>query len=255
MMLTTKRASETHAAGHPKALPTGYLAGLRYYEKDPAQADTDVTFLLLHGLGGSLDFWTGIAPTLGNAARTIAVDMPWFGRSPGLSTRFSLEAVAQRITVFCREAGVSRCVIVAHSLGSVVAYRVAAIAPDIFERVVLISGSVLRAAEMTRHPARALREPKLALFVAAQFFFGTWRISPRLAGPLASSSLVRTLVLWPFVAHPVRVEPGLLAAAIANAGGLAAIRTLVDEYVAHLRKLGIEQLKKRPRPKRRSNPR
>lgn len=30
----------------------------------------------------------------------------------------------------------------------------------------------------------------------------------------------------------------------------SAIRDLIDEYVAHLRKLGIEQLKKRPRPKR-----
>src|SRR5258705_10285029 len=78
-------------------LPTQVLAGLRYYDAGSGGTQSDTMYLLIHGLGGSLDFWTAVAPDLASVARTVAIDMPWFGQSPGLAVHFSLEAVAMRV--------------------------------------------------------------------------------------------------------------------------------------------------------------
>jgi pimeloyl-ACP methyl ester carboxylesterase len=210
-----------------KPLPTSYLNGIRYFEGKPAGPQADITYLLVHGLGGSLDFWTAVAPTLATAARVVAIDMPWFGKSPGLPGGFSLDSISRHIIEFCRAVGLSRCVLVAHSLGSIVAYQIAANAPDIFERVILVNGTVLRAAEVTRRPSTAVRAPRLAFVVAIQFFVGTWRVPRPVANFLAHSYVARSVFLWPFVANPGHVDPDTLAAGIANTGGFAALRTLL----------------------------
>lgn len=192
--------------------------GVHVAELVPAN-DWDRTFLLLHGLGGTLRFWSGVAPALGAAGRTLVIDVPGFGRSVVPRGEVTLDGIADAIIEFCRTAEVRGCTVVAHSLSGFIALRVAAKDPGLCRRLVLVDATPVTAIAMLRHPARALRAPALAATFAAQFLAGLVPLRPWSAGVIARSAVLRTLALGLFVAHPRRLDPVLLAAALSYTGG------------------------------------
>jgi pimeloyl-ACP methyl ester carboxylesterase len=179
----------------------------------------DRTFLLLHGLGGTLRFWTGVAPALGAVGRTLAIDVPGFGRSALPGDGVTLDGVADAIIGFCRRAGARNCTVVAHSLSGLVALRVAARDPGVCGRLVLVDATPVTGIAMLRHPARALRAPALAGTLAAQFLAGLVPLRPWSAGVIARSAVLRQLALGLFVARPRRLDPVLTEEALSYTGG------------------------------------
>lgn len=210
------------------ALSTCIIDDIRVYDSIPERPDDNVTYLLLHGLGNSLDFWTEVAPRLALTRRTVAIDIPGFGRSPSPIGGFTLVNVSAAISKLCRSVDVNNCILVAHSMGAFVALQLLAAESSRFRRLILVDGTLGRAIRLIKFPQRVLEEPKLTLYVFAQFAGGLIPVNHWTAKIISSSRIVRDLTLWPYVAHPSRSNPHVLASALADNGGFAVIKALAE---------------------------
>lgn len=195
---------------------------VRYVETGPPTT-LNRTFLLLHGLGGSLEFWCAVAPALGKVDRTLAIDLPGFGGSGAPERGLTLENVAAAIIGFCQEKNAKNCTVVAHSLGGFVGLKLAAMEPGLCGRLILVDAAPVTAAMILRQPARAFRAPLLAATMAAQFLAGMVPLREGAARLIANSRIMRTLALWPFVAQPGRLDPKITADALSHTGGAATV--------------------------------
>jgi pimeloyl-ACP methyl ester carboxylesterase len=97
--------------------------------------------VLLHGLGGAASNWIELAPELAREHRVIAVDLPGHGGSSPLPALPNLEPFADRVGLVLQREGVHPAVVVGHSLGCVVALRLAMRSPDLVRGLVLISAA------------------------------------------------------------------------------------------------------------------
>ncbi|MFE9747180.1 alpha/beta fold hydrolase [Saccharothrix saharensis] len=200
--------------------------GIRYIDTGP-RGTSGTDFLLIHGLGGSLEQWIPVIGLLSPTARVIAIDVPGFGHSRTRRGDFDLTAAVERISDVLDALHVDRCVVVSHSISCVVAAGLAAARPDAVRSLVLVSGALLRASEIAQRPSRALRHPKLGLVVLSQFLAGVVPVPRFVLNALASSALLRTVTLWPFVAHPGGIPTEHLVEALTGSGSLAVLRILL----------------------------
>jgi pimeloyl-ACP methyl ester carboxylesterase len=97
--------------------------------------------VLLHGLGGAASNWVELAPELARENRVIAVDLPGHGGSSPLPALPNLEPFADRVGLVLQREGVHPVVVVGHSLGCVVALRLAMRSPELVRGLVLISAA------------------------------------------------------------------------------------------------------------------
>jgi pimeloyl-ACP methyl ester carboxylesterase len=220
-------------------LPTRCINGIRLFDSGPAVAPAvdRRPFLLLHGLGASLNFWVAVAPRLAAQRRTVAIDLPGFGLSRLESEDFSLDAIVSGIATFMRSLGMADLVVVGHSLGGPVALRLAARYPGIVKTVILVDGTLLSVQQVLTSPLYAVRHPVLAAMVAAQFIGAITPITPIITEGLLRSALGRRASLWPFVAHPAEVDRRRLVAALKHTGG-----NNVLKVISAIQGVRIEQL-------------
>jgi pimeloyl-ACP methyl ester carboxylesterase len=93
--------------------------------------------LFLHGAGG-LGGWPPFLAGLARSFRVIAPDHPGFGRSEGLEHLDDVVDLALYYTEFIEAMGLAQPYLVGHSLGGMIAAEVAAIAPDLASKLVLV---------------------------------------------------------------------------------------------------------------------
>jgi len=199
---------------------------IHYSEAGSIHRGAGVSFLLLHGLGGSRQQWGQVQEALAATSHSVAVDIVGFGQSR--KRRFHVDAASEELSHFCDAYGLGRCVLVSHSIGSTVAGLLAARAAAHFSRVILVSGTLFRAARIAQHPSVGVRTPRLGLAVTAQFLTGMVPMPVVVRRAVAHSRPLRSLALWPFVAHPARLDATLLDAALEGAGSPAVLRILLD---------------------------
>src|SRR5262245_7430672 len=94
--------------------------------------------LFLHSAGG-LQGWPPFLESLARSFRVIAPDHPGFGRSEGLEHLDDVVDLALYYTEFIAAMGLDQPYLVGHSLGGMIAAEVAAIAPEVASRLVLIA--------------------------------------------------------------------------------------------------------------------
>ena len=210
----------------PMSLPIQFRDNIAFYEAGPAQPKDRFSYLLLHGLGSSLDFWIDVAPALAQARPTIAIDTPGFGRSSTPPNGFSLDHISQAIGRFCDTSNIENCVLVAHSLGALIALNISAQQPTRFKRLILVDGTLTRTAELIQDPKRAVNHPALAFYAGAQFIGGLFPIRRRAANILSHTRVIRDITMWPYVAHPDNLSASILAGALANNGGCNVLKVL-----------------------------
>jgi pimeloyl-ACP methyl ester carboxylesterase len=201
---------------------------ITFYEAKPDSTDGGPPYLLLHGLGNSLNFWVAVAPHLGQYAHTVAIDIPGFGRSPLRFRDFNIEIVTDKILSFYQKLGVEKGILVAHSLGAIVAIRLAAKAPNMFSRLILVDGTLGRATHLVQRPLSSFKDPRLAVAVAAQFVGGLFSLRRRAATLIGGSKLMRQLLLWPYVAEPRSLDVDLIIKALSHNGGLAVVKVAME---------------------------
>lgn len=108
--------------------------------------------LLLHGIGVSSRYFHRLAPVLAERSRTIAVDLPGFGRARKPARRLPVEDYAALVAEFLDDRSLLGVVVIGHSMGAQIATNLARRRPDLVSQVVLL-GPVM--APVDRTPLRA----------------------------------------------------------------------------------------------------
>jgi pimeloyl-ACP methyl ester carboxylesterase len=94
--------------------------------------------ILVHGLAGSGRWWRRNVPALVAQYRTYLVDLPRFGAMHGRG-RFVLAEAAAWLLEWMRRIGLDRAHVIGHSMGGLIAIRLAAQRPDAICRLVLVA--------------------------------------------------------------------------------------------------------------------
>lgn len=82
--------------------------------------------VLLHGYGEDHTLWDNLVDSLSSTYKTIAIDLPGFGKSTRLDGQFSIDDVAETVFEHVRlQLGLTGFVLFGHSLGGYVALSIA----------------------------------------------------------------------------------------------------------------------------------
>jgi len=118
-----------------------------------ATAGAGIPILYVHGNIGSSLWYSKVMEIPGH--RTVALDLPNFGRSAALPGEVDLDRYADSLAAFIEAVGLERPILVAHSLGGAVAQSLAARRPELIRGLMLVDSAApsgLKTPE-ERHPA------------------------------------------------------------------------------------------------------
>ena len=146
--------------------------------------------LLLHGLGGAAVNWTLVAPSLLAHRRLLVPDLPGHGGSSPAPAAPTLNPFADAAAALAEREGMFPAAVVGHSMGGVIALRLAIRRPDDVSAVVLAAAagisSTARRAELgftvvsAMKPARLVAPFREAIGRSAALraaVFGYWEVS------------------------------------------------------------------------------
>jgi pimeloyl-ACP methyl ester carboxylesterase len=111
-----------------------------------AEAGAGPPLVLLHGLGGTWEYWRRTMELLRGRARCIALDLPGFGHSDAPPGGFDLDSAADELAGAMRALGTGAAAVCGHSLGGPLAVRLALRHPGAVARVILVGPSGLEPA-------------------------------------------------------------------------------------------------------------
>ena len=94
--------------------------------------------LLIHGLGGSHVNWSAVGDTLAQHGSVRAIDLIGFGYTPPEGRSSAVDAQRDLVIDYLRNHVEGPAVVVGNSMGGLVALRVAAAAPELVDRLVLV---------------------------------------------------------------------------------------------------------------------
>jgi 3-oxoadipate enol-lactonase len=112
--------------------------------------------LLIHGLGGTSNVWMPLMPTL-MRHRTVRPDLPGSGRSSRVEGPLTIDRYVQAMLRVCAALHVERAHVVAHSMGTIVAFHLAATMPQLVRSLALF-GPLLSPPDAARPGLRARGE-------------------------------------------------------------------------------------------------
>jgi pimeloyl-ACP methyl ester carboxylesterase len=142
-------ATNLSASGFAERRDAVKGARLRWYVGGSGSA-----VVLVHGLGGAASNWVELAPQLARDHRVIVPDLPGHGGSAPLASLPNLEPFADRLALVLEREEAAPAVVVGHSLGCVVALRLAMRRPDVVRGLVLCSAAGI--GSTTRRARQAL---------------------------------------------------------------------------------------------------
>lgn len=96
--------------------------------------------VLLHGLGGSLHTWYGVAENLSLHHHVVALDLRGHGRSEGHGGPYSIQGWATDVEALLGALELPAVTLVGHSLGSLVAQYLAVHRSEAVDQLVLLGG-------------------------------------------------------------------------------------------------------------------
>jgi 3-oxoadipate enol-lactonase len=174
--------------------------------------------LLLHGVGGAASNWTLVAPELLRLGRVVVPDLPGHGGSSALpAPPETLDPFADRVAPLLEEPGL----VVGHSLGGVVALRLASRWPERVSGLLLAGCAGISSA--TRRSERALT---LVALVKPGKRASRWRRG------IARSPLLRTLAFGGIsAADPRALCPQAANGFLAGSGLYTDVRSAGDALV------------------------
>lgn len=101
-------------------------------------------YVLVHGIGMGHRYWSTLADTLAETGRVYALDLPGFGDAPEPEHALDMAASGDLLAQLVRHFGLSRPVLVGHSMGAQIVAEAVARHPDVSDCVVLIAPTVNR---------------------------------------------------------------------------------------------------------------
>ena len=112
-------------------------AGVQLHYIECGSGEPPIVFV--HGLGSTVTKWRDALPICGPRRRSIAVDMPGFGKSDSPRARYTFGFLAGGVKAFLDAMDIERCVLVGNSLGGSASLWLAASWPERIEGLVLVS--------------------------------------------------------------------------------------------------------------------
>ena len=109
---------------------------IRYIEKGEGPP-----LILLHGMGGSLEWWEYNLDPLSQKCRVIAFDFPGFGHSSLPDVRFRLESVPEFMASFLNAFQLARASLLGNSMGGLFALVTAAKIPERIDKLILVNNA------------------------------------------------------------------------------------------------------------------
>lgn len=98
----------------------------------------EITVFLLHGGYGAKEYWRPEIAALAQAGyRVVAWDAPGYGLSPLPAGPYGIELLAEAAAALIRARGTRRNVVFGHSMGGLIAPKLAAAHPDLVQGLVL----------------------------------------------------------------------------------------------------------------------
>ena len=85
--------------------------------------------LLVHGLGGSANFWAPVIAAFDDSYYLIAPDLPCAARSDN-DDKLSIESLTRDLITVLDELGINKAHVIGHSMGTIVCQHLAATVPD-----------------------------------------------------------------------------------------------------------------------------
>jgi 3-oxoadipate enol-lactonase len=186
---------------------------LRWFE-----GGTGDPIVLLHGFGGAASNWTLVAPELAERSCVIVPDLPGHGGSSALpAPPETLDPFADRVAQLLAEPAL----VVGHSLGGVVALRLAVRRPELVRGLVLAGCAGISSA--TRSAERALT---LVSFVKPGKHVSRWRHA------IARRATLRALAFGSIsVADPRALTPRSANGFLAGSGLYTDVQSAGDALV------------------------
>ncbi|MEV5540157.1 alpha/beta fold hydrolase [Saccharopolyspora shandongensis] len=179
-----------------------------HLRETPGPSPLAPTAVHLHGLAGSSTNWTDLAGLLAGRMRSIALDLPGFGRSePPPGYAFTRQANADVVIRFLEQLDAGPVHLSGNSFGAAVAIEVAALRPDLVESLVLISPAM----PDLRLDPRRLSDPRIAVAMVPVLGNRTRRELAMVPPAARTEQLVRLCF-----AEPDAVPPHRLAEAVAE---------------------------------------
>lgn len=113
---------------------------LHYADSHPSgpPTSTGLTFLFIHGLGSSQNYYFPVIPHLTNHHRCITIDTYGAARSPYTNDPVSIPSIAQDVIGALDALRIAKAVVVGHSMGGLVVTELGARYPDRVVGVVAI---------------------------------------------------------------------------------------------------------------------
>jgi pimeloyl-ACP methyl ester carboxylesterase len=110
------------------------------------QGDRGTPVLLIHGFGASVGHWRKNMPVLSLEHQCYAIDLIGFGASakpqPHTEIDYTIETWGQLIVDFCQEVIGAPTVLIANSIGCVIAMQAAILAPELIKGTILLDCSL-----------------------------------------------------------------------------------------------------------------
>lgn len=152
-------------------------ARLRYFA-----AGAGRPVVLVHGLGGAATNWTRLAPLLARSRRVLVPDLPGHGRSGSIGRPADLGAYGDCIVAILEQEATPRAALVGHSMGGVVALRLAVAHPARVSALALVESAGISSASR-----------RAAAFLALTGLLKPARHAARLRHVIAPRSSLRAL--------------------------------------------------------------
>ncbi len=132
--------------------------------------------LLIHGLGDEADTWRHVFASLAERWQVAALDLPGFGRSDASRAGYALPALRDAVVAGLDALNWPTAALLGHSLGAVIAQRVALDHPDRVTALTLVGGSLTTRAQSVSLPLLLM-----ALPVAGALTYNSLRRDPQAA--------------------------------------------------------------------------
>jgi pimeloyl-ACP methyl ester carboxylesterase len=195
---------------------------LRYFLGGP---EGGPPLVLVHGLGGAAANWVDLAPLVAEQRRVLVPELPGHGLSTPLAAVPNLAVFADRIRILAEREHMLPAALVGHSLGGVVALRLARQQPEAVTALVLTAAAGI--SSTTRRAKYGLRILRL---IGPRRFVAPWSDS------VAHSAFLRFFVFgrWgasdPLIMSDDAVE-GFLVGTQLTSDSVSAARALVLDDV------------------------
>ncbi|MFE3055770.1 alpha/beta fold hydrolase [Nocardia sp. NPDC059239] len=135
---------------------------------DVQEVGSGPVVVMLAGFGLDHRLWDGQVESLASTHRVICVDLLGTGRSSKPLTGYATVEQADLLIDTLHRLRVDRFSLVGHSFGGMVAFAVAALRPDLVERLILVGSNGVRAARSDEFPFGAPPEKMLDALVTAE---------------------------------------------------------------------------------------